>query len=258
MNIFKKMFAVALYSTFAVPMAKAETVVRIGTVLDQAPFEYRDSGGNVAGIEINLGNRMCEIMKVKCQWVTMDFDALIPALKAKKVDAVFSQMTITKERAKTVDFSNAVTSAQVQYVARMGSGISDSPATFKDKTVGVQSGSIQEKYMHERLPAVSTKVYQTVNEAYLDLQASRIDAVLDDKSAEYDWIQKEGKKAGFNYAGNPIEDAGIFGPGTGIAVRKGDTQLLSAINGALGQIVSDGTFARETGKEFPFSIAPTH
>lgn len=112
--------------------------------------------------------------------------------------------------------------------------------------------------MHDRLPYVNTKVYQTVNEAYLDLQANRIDAVLDDKSTEYDWIQKEGKHEGFGYAGNPIEDADIFGPGTGIAVRKGDNQLLSAINRGLGQIMTDGTFVRETGKIFPFSIAPTH
>lgn len=197
-------------------------------------------------------------MKVKCQWVTMDFDALIPALKARKIDAVFSQMTITKERQKTVNFSNSVTSAQVQYVAKTGSGISDDPATLKGKTVGVQSGSIQEKYMHTRLPDVNVKVYQTVNEAYLDLQANRIDAVLDGKSAEYDWIQKEGKRGGFGYAGNPIVDADIFGPGTGIAVRKGDTQLQSSINRALAEVMTNGTFTRETGKVFPFSIAPTH
>jgi lysine/arginine/ornithine transport system substrate-binding protein len=257
MNIVTKILAVVLCSTFGLQVANAEQVVRIGTVLDQAPFEYRDSAGKVAGIEVALGNAMCEIMKVKCQWVTMDFDALIPALKAKKIDAAFAQMTITKERQKTLDFSNPVTSAQVQYVAKIGSGITDDPKTLKGKTVGVQSGSIQEAYMRTRLPDVSTKVYQTVNEAYLDLQANRIDAVLDDKSAEYDWIQKQGKKAGYDYAGKPITDAEIFGPGTGIAVRKGDTELLSMINGALGKIMTNGTFAKETGKVFPFSIAPT-
>ncbi|MEX4004863.1 transporter substrate-binding domain-containing protein [Paraburkholderia sp. EG285A] len=252
-----KMLISFMVSVCAVSGAGAAETVRIGTVLDQAPFEYRDSNGQVAGLEVTLGNKMCEVMHVKCQWVTMDFDALIPALKAKKVDAVYAQMSITKEREKSVDFTNPITSAQVQYVAKVGSGITDDPATLKGKTVGVQSGSIQEDYMHKRLPDVSVKVYQTVNEAYLDLLANRIDAVFDDKSAEYDWITKEGKRAGFDYAGKPVVDNEILGPGTGIAVRKGDEHLLASFNSAIRQMVSDGTFSRESAKYFPFSIAPT-
>ncbi|MGB8420690.1 transporter substrate-binding domain-containing protein [Paraburkholderia sp.] len=255
---FAKLLAASVVSMCMMVAANADTVLKIGTVIDQAPFEYRDSNGNVAGLEVGLGEKMCEIMKVKCEWVTMDFDALIPALKAKKVDAVFSQMTITKERQQTIDFSNPVTSALVQYVAKVGSTINENPKSLAGKTIGVQSGSIQEKYMHTRLPDVNVKVYQTLTEAYLDLQAGRIDAVLDDKSSEYGWISTEGKKTGFDYVGKAVQDPDVFGPGTGIAVRKGDKQLLNKINGALHQIMADGTFARESAKVFPFSIAPTN
>ena len=59
----------------------AQQVVRIGTLADYAPFEYKDASGKLQGMEIEIGNKMCASMKVTCQWVTMDFDALIPALK---------------------------------------------------------------------------------------------------------------------------------------------------------------------------------
>jgi lysine/arginine/ornithine transport system substrate-binding protein len=246
-------FAAALATTTAYA---ADTVVRIGTVLDQAPFEYRDASGKLTGMEIDLGNTMCQRMKVQCRWVTMDFDALIPALKAKKIDAVIAQMSITSERQKSVDFSNVLTLAPVQFVAKKGSTITEDPKTLVGKTIGVQSGSTHETYMRERLPKVSTKVYQTIDEEWLELEAGRVDAVLEDTTAAYDWLSKQGFKNGFDLAGKPINDQEIFGLGTGVAIRKGDAELLGKFNAAIKQVVGDGTFQSASKKLFPFNIAP--
>ncbi|WP_018150731.1 transporter substrate-binding domain-containing protein [Leeia oryzae] len=239
--------------------AHAEQVVKVGTLSDYAPFEFKDATGKLQGMEIELNDVMCKQMKVKCEYVTMDFDALIPALKAKKIDAVLAQMSITDERKKVVDFTNLFTLAPVQYVAKKGSGITENPATLKGKIVGVQSGTNHESYLKTRLPkdksGIELKIYQSLDQAWLDLEAGRVNAVLADTTVSYDWINKTGKKDGFNYAGKAINDVAMFGEGTGIAVRKGDA-LKDKYNAAIKQILSDGTFAKANKKVFPFSIAP--
>ena len=240
--------------------AHAEQVIKIGTLSDYAPFEYKDASGKLMGMEIEIGNAMCKALKAKCEYVTMDFDALIPALKAKKIDAVMAQMSITDQRKKVVDFTNVFTLAPVQYVAKTGAGITENPANLKGKVVGVQSGSTHETYLTTRLPksksGIEMKVYQTMDQIWLDLESGRLNAALADTTVAYDWIEKVGKSKGFGYAGRPIEDLSIFGEGTGIAVRKGDP-LKNAFNQAISAILKDGTFAAENKKVFPFSIAPT-
>ncbi len=68
--------------------------VRIGTDTTYAPFSSKDAKGDFVGFDIDLGNEMCKRMQVKCTWVASDFDALIPSLKAKKIDAIISSLPL--------------------------------------------------------------------------------------------------------------------------------------------------------------------
>ena len=132
-----------------------EKTVRIGTEAAYAPFEYKDDKGELKGYEIQLGNALCAAAKMKCEWVNADFDSLIPALNAHKIDAILSQMSITDDRKKAVDFTNQVTIAPARLVAKDGSGITDDPATLKGKTIAVQSGTTHEKYVTEKLAGIA-------------------------------------------------------------------------------------------------------
>ena len=229
--------------------------VRIGTEAAYAPFEYKDDHGDLKGYEIQLGDALCAAAKIKCEWVNADFDSLIPALNAHKIDAILSQMSITDDRKKAVDFTHQVTVAPARFVAKEGSGITDDPSTLKGKTVAVQSGTTHEKYVTEKLAGIATpKVYQTQDEAFLDVENGRADATLADATIEYDWLQKTGKAKGFAYAGKPLTDPAIFGDGTGIAVRKGDTTLVDSFNKALATVGSDGQFKKINDQYFPFDI----
>lgn len=257
----KRQFVKALLGGLflAAGLAQAQDVVRIGTLSDYPPFEYKDATGQLKGMEIELGNAMCKHMQAKCEYVTMDFDALIPALKAKKIDAVLAQMSITDERKKVVDFTDLFTLAPVQYVAKVGSGINEDSATLRGKTVGVYSGSNSETYFKKRLPkaksGIATKSYPNQDAIWLDLEAGRLNTTLTDTTVAYEWLQKTGKAKGFDFAGKPVNDVEIFGEGTGIAVRKGDA-LKARFNAAIKKVLADGTFAAENKKVFPFSIAP--
>ncbi len=234
--------------------ARAETV-RIGTEASYAPFESRDASGAFKGYDIDVGNALCAAAKLTCEWVNQDFDGLIEALKTRKIDAVISQMSITDERKKQVDFSDVVTIADGQFVAKKDSGITDDPATLKGKTVGVQSGTTHERYLNAKLAGIVTvKVYQSQDDAFLDLENGRVDATLADKTIDFDWLKKTGKGEGFDFVGKPIDDPVIYGEGTGIAVRKGDTALLEAFNKALVTITKNGTFKTINDRYFPFDI----
>jgi lysine-arginine-ornithine-binding protein len=234
----------------------ADKVIRIGTEAADAPFEYRDSDGALKGLEIELAAAMCAKMKAECVWVNQDFDSLIPALQAHKIDAAMSQMSVTADRKKAVDFTDIVTIGPARYVAPVGSTITEDPKTLQGKTVGVESGTTHERYVTERLKGIATaKVYQSQEEAYLDLEAGGIDATLGDQTLSYDWLQKHGRPR-FDFAGGQLDDPDIFGAGTAIAVRKGDDELRKALNEALAAIIADGTYDRITKSYFPFSLRP--
>ncbi len=161
-------------------------VVRIATEADYAPFEYKDANGTLKGFEIELGDAMCAAEHLKCEWVNMDFDSMIAALNAHKIDAVLSQMSITPERETKVAFTNPITLAPARFVAPVGSKITDDPATLKGKTLGVQSGTTHEAYARQKLAGIADiKVYQSQDEAFQDLKAGRIDATLADSTIEY-------------------------------------------------------------------------
>jgi len=80
--------------------------VRIGTDATYAPFSSKDAKGEFVGFDIDLGNEMCKRMSVKCTWVGSDFDSLIPSLKAKKIDAIISSLSITEKRQQEIAFSD--------------------------------------------------------------------------------------------------------------------------------------------------------
>jgi len=76
--------------------------IRIGTDTTYAPFSSKDAKGDFIGFDIDLGNEMCKRASIKCTWVGSDFDALIPSLKAKKIDAIISSLSITEKRQQEI------------------------------------------------------------------------------------------------------------------------------------------------------------
>ena len=248
-------FALICSLTAMAGASHASEPVRIGTEADNAPFESVGPDGQLHGFDIDLGNAVCRRAALSCRWVNMDFDGMIAALDAHRIDVVLSEMSVTAERAKRVLFTDPVSSAGAVLVTVNGSGVSDDPATLKGRTLGVQSGTTHETYAKQVLSRFADiQVYQSQIQAFQDLTSGRIDATLCDQGTAFDWLQHH--RAGYHLAGEPIQDAGIFGTGTAMAVRLGDTATASKLNAALRSLVADGTYARINKAWFPFSVAP--
>jgi lysine/arginine/ornithine transport system substrate-binding protein len=230
-------------------------VLRIGTEGAYPPFEYRDASGALKGFDVEIGDALCAKMQVKCVWTPQDFDGLIPALRAGKIDMIISSLSVTAERARAIDFTKPYYQTASQLVALKTSGITDDFNTLKGKTVGVQSGTIHQSYLEDRHPDIAEKAYNTIDEADLDLEAGRVDAVLADKLLMYDWLKKEGEAKGYDYVGKPIDDP-ILGGNVAIGVAKGNGALKARLDSAIDQLLADPAYDRIAAGYFPFSIRP--
>ena len=235
--------------------ALASEPLRIGTEADNAPFESIGPDGQPHGFDIDLADAVCKRAGLTCRWINMDFDGMIAALDAHRIDIVMSEMSVTPERAKRVLFTDPVSSTGAVIVTATGSGITDDPATLKGKTIGVQSGTTHEAYSKTKFAGVAdVQVYQSQIQAFQDLTAGRIDATVCDQGAAFDWLRHN--PSGYHMAGPPLQDPAIFGTGTAMAVRLGDTALADKLDAALKSLTADGTYARINRAYFPFSIAP--
>src|SRR5664279_3817820 len=95
-------------TSFAAAKDWTTTTVRIGTDATYPPFESQDASGAIVGFDIDVGNAVCAAVKLKCEFQNQEWDGIIPALTANKIDAILSSMSITEERLKSIDFTNKV------------------------------------------------------------------------------------------------------------------------------------------------------
>lgn len=234
----------------------AEKQIRFGTDATFPPFESRAANGALQGFDIDLGNAICEHLHAKCVWVENSFDGLIPALNARKFDAILSSLSITDERKKSIDFSAKLFNTPAYLIAAKDSKLTPDVSTLKGKRVGVQQGSVFETYAfkHWRPEGVDVVSYPSAEAVYADLVAGRIDATLDDATVVTDALLSKPQGAPFALINPQVKDPEIFGPGTGIGVRKGDSARLAEFNQAINAIRTDGTYDRLAKKYFTFNV----
>ncbi|MCB1859910.1 MAG: ABC transporter substrate-binding protein [Gammaproteobacteria bacterium] len=219
--------------------------IRIGTEGAYPPFNMIDKDGKVAGFDVDIARALCEKMAAECTFVTQDWDGIIPGLLAGKYDAIVASMSITEERKNAVDFSDRYYSNSLAMIAKKGAGID--PTKLNGLSVGAQRATIAADHA-ANIEGASAKLYDTQENAYLDLNSGRIDVLVTDRLPGYDWLTSEQGQE-FEFIGDKID----IGDEIGIAVRKGDA-LQARFNKAISEIRADGTYDEINAKYFPFNI----
>lgn len=230
--------------------AQAE-VLKIATEGAYPPFNYVDSDNKLHGFDVDITNALCERMKVQCTVVAQDWEGIIPALLAKKYDAVVASMIATDERKKKIAFTNHYYRTPLSVAVAKDSDITDAQTNFKGRTVSAQSSSTQAIYAEDHYgPAgADVKFYPTLDEANSDLAAGRVDGVIADKFPLLAWAETAGKDCC-----KIIGDVNGTTADASIAVRKEDNALRERLNKALDEIVADGTYKKISSRYFAFDI----
>lgn len=254
--MFKKIGLALAAGAFALSahVAAAEDPLRVGVEGAYPPFSEKTASGELIGFDIDIANEICARLNRECVLVEQDWDGIIPALLAKKYDAIIASMSITDERKKKVDFTNKYYNTPAKFASKEGAFGDDSPSTLAGKSIGVQRGTIHDDYVSAVYKDSDIKRYGTQDEVYLDLTAGRLDAILADSLAISDGFLKTDQGQGYAFFGNDHTDRKYFGDGAGIAVRKGEDDLRLAINKAIADIRADGTYVKLMEKYFDIDI----
>jgi arginine/ornithine transport system substrate-binding protein len=246
---------VALVLAAGTVQAKDWTKVRIGVEGAYPPFSYVTPDGELAGFDIDIAKALGAAMGAEVELVAQDWDGIIPALLAKKYDAIIASMSITEERKKKVGFTNKYYNTPAKFVCKKGAMAEFSRDNIKGKKVGVQRATIHDNYLTDNYGNdVEVVRYGTQDEAYLDLVAGRVDLLLADSVALSDGFLKKPEGKDFQFIGPDLSDPKWFGNGAGIAIRKEDKDLAELFNKAIDQIRADGTYKKIQDKYFDFNV----
>jgi polar amino acid transport system substrate-binding protein len=211
------------------------------------PFTSKDASGKWVGWEIDLMNAVCAKMNEKCELVEVAWDGIIPALTSKQIDVIWSSMSITGDRKKTIDFTNFYYNTPTVIIGAKNGDKDITPEHLKGKTLGAQVSTIHEKYLQKYYGAGSEiKTYQTQDEANNDLAAGRLDYVQADGAALEAFLKTEQGQACCEMKGQVPDDPEILGEGVGGGIRKEDTQIKDKLNAALGEIAKSGELQKIT------------
>ncbi|MFB3160411.1 transporter substrate-binding domain-containing protein [Neobacillus sp. 179-C4.2 HS] len=208
----------------------------MATSADYAPFEYieSDKSDEIIGFDVDLANAIAGKLGYEVEVKDMDFGGLIQSLKSGQADFVLAGMTPTEKRKKNVDFSDIYYTAQHMVISKKDSAIA-TVEDLKDKTVGVQLGSIQEGKAEEinETVAITVENRNRIPELIQELKAGRFDAIIIEDTVAKGYLDKETDLTNFTLSDDPEE------AGSAIAFPK-DSELTEKFNKELQKMKENG------------------
>lgn len=244
----------ALAATGVAAHAQTGGRLRVGVEGNYPPFSQLGADGTLSGFDIDIARAVCAEMKMECVLVQQEFDGMIPALNARKFDAIVASLTITEERRKAVEFSDSYYDVPSRFVAKAGAFADYKPETLKGKTIAVLRNSPRAKFIQDRYKDSTVLQVTREPDVYLELSSGRADIGFGSSVVSSEAFLKKPEGRGFAPVGEPVR---LDGAGVGIAIRKSDTELRDRINAALKAIKANGTYNTLQKKYFDFDISGT-
>lgn len=172
------------------------------------------------------------------------WDGMLASLDSKRIDVVINQVTISDERKKKYDFSTPYTISGIQALVKKGNeGTIKTADDLKGKKVGVGLGTNYEEWLRQNVQGVDVRTYDDDPTKYQDLRVGRIDAILVDRLAALDLVKKTNDTLAVTGEAFSRQESGV-------ALRKGNEDLLKAVNDAIAEMQKDGTLQALSEKWF--------
>ncbi|MFC1899807.1 basic amino acid ABC transporter substrate-binding protein [Chloroflexota bacterium] len=207
------------------------TTIRIATDATWPPFEYMDTDtAEIVGFDIDLFDAIAERAGLEVEYVNVEWDPLLAGIAQGTYDAAISSITIKPDRQEKMDFSDPYYIAGQNIVAHRDSNISDA-SDLVGKTVGVQSGTTGDDEV-SAMDGVNVTGYDEIGMAFVALLGKQIDAVVCDTPVASGYVSKY----------DTLKTVGevLTTEEYGIAMPKGNDELLAKINKALAEAKADG------------------
>lgn len=198
------------------------------------PFAFIDKTGKPSGFDVDAMDWIAKDLGMEVVHVPIEWDGIVTSLVTKKIDIIASGMSISPERAKQVNFTIPYWIIKQVFVVKKDSPLSVEEIFSQKKTLGVQQGTTEAKWLKEHIAEkgynVTLRYYNSAPLAVEDLLNGRIDAAAMDEAPANDAASKKDVKV-LGTFGMPEEDFGY-------AVRKQDTELLEKVNASLKKLMA--------------------
>ncbi|MBO6854579.1 MAG: transporter substrate-binding domain-containing protein [Marivivens sp.] len=203
-------------------------VVRMGTEGAYPPYNYLDDNGEVAGFERDLGDELCARAELTCEWVTNDWDSIIPNLVSGNYDTIIAGMSITAERDEVIDFTQNYTQPDPSaYLAMDGMDVD-----LMGGVIAAQANTIQAAFIADS--GATLLEFATPEETIAAVRNGEADAVLADRAYLQPIADSDAELA---LIGQNV----MIGGGVGMGLRESDTELKEKFNAAIQSMKDDGS-----------------
>ena len=222
---------------------------------DYPPFHYFDEVGALTGFNVDLAKAICEELEVQCEVKAVDWDEIYQTLDNGEADAAIASIRISAESLEKADFTSRYYATPARFVARKDSDLRDTrPETLEGKKIGVAKGTRHEAYLKLFFPGAAIATFDTADDAQKALKEGAIDLIFGDGIGLTFWINGVSSDGCCEFRGGPYLDSKYFGEGVGIAVKKGNRQLVDILNYALEQVHASGRYEELFLRYFPMSF----
>jgi polar amino acid transport system substrate-binding protein len=195
------------------------------------PYEMTDDDGNYVGIDVEVATAIAEKLGLELQVDDMDFDAALQAAQSGKSDMVMAGVTVNETRQAVMDFSDSYATGVQVVIVKEGSDVTID--NLGDQKIGTQRGTTGYIYCSDDYGEDHVVAYDNGITAVQALQNGQVDCVVIDNAPAQEFVAAN--------EGLTILDTEYVTEDYAIGVAKGNTALLDAINGALQELIADGT-----------------
>jgi polar amino acid transport system substrate-binding protein len=224
----KKLILAAAALALSAGVGLAQQTVRMGTEGAYPPYNFVNDKGEVDGFEREMGDELCKRAGLTCTWVTNEWDSIIPNLTSGNYDTIVAGMSITDERKKSIDFTQAyLPPTDSAYVAK------SADADIAKGTIAAQTSTIQAGYISES--GATLAEYATADETVAAVRSGEADAVFADKDFLDPIVADSNGELVF--VGKPV----ALGDGVGMGVRQSDTELKGKFDAQITAMKADGS-----------------
>lgn len=219
-------------------------VLRVGSSIDFAPFEFQDeTQKEYQGFDMDLIRAIAKDMGYEVEIQNIGFDGLIPAIEAKNIDVMISGVTINDERKQKVLFSDPYYESGLSMIVREDNQDIHSFQDLKGKKVAVQIGTTSAVEVH-KIEGAEVKEFNTPPDCFMELKAGGVDAVVNDRPVNDYYITKSGA------TGVKALPDRITAEDYGIAIHKENKELQGKINASLKKLKENGEYQKIYDKWF--------